>query len=164
MILRLINVLIAACAISLSCVAVAAEPPGSLHCYRTDDPVKCFVSAAQARLARVTNGDDRADAIGEMLYALSAIRSRDDTIMKEATKFSVSPSVQPVKQMDLLYALDMYASATADSADQTYESALRRFATLEQQLKGSALVKLYLNACSIIAWDDPFRERWLDFA
>lgn len=124
----------------------------------------CFVSAAQARLARIAKRDDRADAIGDMLYTLSATGNRDDNSLKEAIELSANPSVKPVKQMDLLYALDIYASATEDAADQTYLAALQRFAAMEQRLKGGALVELYVNACSIIAWDDPFRERWLGFA
>ena len=165
MIHKLLNALTAACLIALpGAEAAAAKPPASLRCYRAEDPVQCFVAAAKAKLAQVENGNDRADALGEMLYTLSALDSRDDELAKAADELAVSRAVRPVKQMDLLYVLDLYASATEAAADRTYASALRRFATLEQELKGGALVELYMNACSIIAWDDPFRERWLDFA
>jgi hypothetical protein len=64
----------------------------------------------------------------------------------------------------LLYALDLYASANGDKTNQTYLAALQRFAALEQELKGDALLELTINACSIIAWDDALRERWQGFA
>lgn len=165
MIRKLLNVLMAACLLALpGAEAAAAKPTASLRCYQAEDPVKCFVAAAKARLARIDKDNDRADAIGEMLYTLSALDSRDDGLALAARELAASASVPPLKQMDLLYALDLYASAAGAAADQTYASALRRFAALEQELKGGALVELYANACSIIAWDDAFRERWLDFA
>jgi hypothetical protein len=66
--------------------------------------------------------------------------------------------------MDLLYAIDMYDNFAAPPAKHSYTAALSRFATLENDLKGDALIDLYVNACAIIGWDDPFRVRWLDFA
>jgi hypothetical protein len=154
------NTFISACLLALSCAAAAAaKQEASLRCYRTDDAVQCFIDAAKTKLSRVTKAEDRAEAIGEMLYTLAATGGRDDALAKEAGELAAAASVRPVKQMDLLYALDIY-----EPSDQTYSNALRRFAALEQELKGDALVELYADACSIIAWDGAFAERWLDFA
>lgn len=158
-----LNAIIVFCLVCSPCFA-AAKPSASLRCYRTDDPIKCFVDLAKAKLVRVTGSDDRADVIGDILYTLSFAASRDDALKKEALELSASRSVKPVKQMDLLYALDIYTSATEESADQAYLSVLSHFSALQKELKGGALAELYMSACMIIAWDDPFRDRWISFA
>ncbi|MDD5249741.1 MAG: hypothetical protein PHY45_12180 [Rhodocyclaceae bacterium] len=150
----------------LGCVfpAAAAKTARSLRCYQSDDPAQCFIAIAKEKLAHVAAPDDRADAVGELLYALAATQTGADATVKEARALAASSAVKPVKQMDLLYAIDMYDSVAAPPAEHAYRAALSRFATLEGQLKGAALIDLHVNACAIIGWDDPFRERWLDFA
>jgi len=161
---RLFASLIASILLCWLSVAAAAKPTVSLRCYQAADPVKCFVDLARTKLGRVTNADDRADVIGDILYTLSFSASRDAALKDEALELSTSGSIRPVKQMDLLYALDIYASATEESADQTYSSALRHFSALEKQLSGGALAELYMSACMVITWDDPFRDLCIGFA
>jgi len=164
MIVGLMKLLIVACLIVLPGTAAAAKPVVASACYRAADAVPCFIAAAKLKLKQVTRGDDRADAVGEILYTLAATNGRDAAMVQAATELAASRAVRPVKQMDLFYALDLYASAADTSAQPTYVAALGRFAALEKELKGNAQVELYVNACSIIAWQEPFGERWHDFA
>ena len=153
-----------AAALALSSLAMAAKPAGAVRCYDAQAPVACFLAAAKAKLPQVTATDERADAIGELLYALAETNSADESVLKEATALAQDSAVKPVKQMSLLYAIDLYSSTLESSSDQSYWTALRKFSELEQQLKGGALIDLYVEACAIISWDDAFRERWLEFA
>ncbi len=150
------GVLLSACA-----PAIAA---GAKHCYRTGNPVPCLIKVAKDRLAGVSGANQRADAVGDLLYTLAATGGDDEALAKEARALADDRSVSPVKQMDLLYAVDVRDSSVSPPAKNSYAAALGRFALLERRLSGSDLVQLYLNACSIIDWDEPFRERWLDFA
>lgn len=148
----------------LSSGVPAAKPAGSLQCYKAKAPLECFFDVAQLRLKTVSDPNERADAIGELLYSLAETDRRNDSILREALDLSGNDAVKPDRQMELLYSLDLYGSAGDSLPEQTYFSALSRFAILERELKGRALIELYFGACSIIGWDDPFRERWLPFA
>lgn len=155
---------IAAVAIAAGLPPAALAADKALRCYRARDTVACLVAIAREKLKRVADANDRADAIGDLLYALAATHGDDASLMKEARTLAGDRSVRPAKQMDLLYSIDMRESVAAPPAQESYAAALRRFAALESELKGGALAELYVNACAIIGWDDPFRERWLDFA
>ena len=135
-----------------------------MRCYEADDAVTCFVGMAQEVLGQVKSADDRADAVGELLYALAATQTRNDAVLDEASALVRDGAVKPVKQMDLLYAIDLYAGSIDPAAEPTYAAAVRRFADLERELKNDALIELYVGACLIIGWDEPLRERWWDFA
>lgn len=148
----------------LSFPALAAKPAGPMQCYKAETPVDCLLGVAKGRLKRIEDPNDRADAIGELLYALAGTNGQDGSILKEALDLSGNDAVKPVKQMDLLYSIDLYGSAEESLPQQTYISALSRFAKLEKSLRGIELIELYVGACSIMGWDDPFRERWLQFA
>lgn len=150
--------------LAIAC-APAAAASSSARCYRQADPVTCLIGVAKQKLARITNPNDRADAVGDILYTLATTHEEDDTaLVQEARTLAGDRAVSPVKQMDLLYSIDMRDSSVSPPARASYRAVLGRFAALEKQLSGNELVELYLNACSIVNWDDPFRERWLDFA
>lgn len=144
--------------------APAAAAAGSAKCYRQAEPVSCLVGIAKKKFVRITSPNDRADAVGDILYTLATTQDDDPALTQEARALAGDAAVDLVKQMDLLYAIDMRDSSVAPPAQASYTAALSRFAALEKQLSGGALVDLYLNACSIINWDEPFRQRWLDFA
>ncbi|HEX8961614.1 MAG TPA: hypothetical protein VF801_01315 [Rhodocyclaceae bacterium] len=152
---------IAAAMLASGLPALAAD---AKHCYRGGDPVACLVDIARHKLARVTGADERAGAVGDLLFTLAATGGDDAALTKEARALAENRSVGRVRQMDLLYAIDVRESAIAPPAKDSYVAALGRFARLERELAGDELVELYFNACAIIDWDDPFRERWLDFA
>ncbi|HEX8987776.1 MAG TPA: hypothetical protein VF816_07435 [Rhodocyclaceae bacterium] len=141
----------------------ASRSDASSRCYRDKDAVPCLLGIARAKLARISDPDERADVVGDFLYTLATTGNDDDAIAQEARRLSADKSVKPVKQMDLLYSIDLHDSLTSAAAE-SYRAALARFAALEKQLSGSALVELHVNACAIGNWDEPFRERWLDFA
>lgn len=142
----------------------AAKSDGASQCYKAQVPVDCFIAAATARLDGIADPNERADAVAELLYALAATEGRGDSVLKAALELSSSEAVKPVKRMDLLYSIDLYGSAGESLPDQTFISALSRFAKLEKELQGEELVELYLGACAIIGWDAPFLWRWLQFA
>lgn len=164
MLMRFGAILLAASLAALPVAGSAAKPAGAVACHRAGDPVDCFVGLAAKILGRIAAADDRADAVGELLYALAVTGTRNDAVLGEARKLLAGDAVKPVKQMDLLYAIDAYAAALGLPSEGSYADALKRFAALQTQLKGGELVELYVNACSIIGWDEPARERWLDFA
>jgi hypothetical protein len=149
---------------AVSLPAAAAKAEGAAHCYRQDDPARCFMALAKKMLARVADADERADAISEMLYTAAIMQAEDKPLRDEARTLAGSDAVKPVRRMDLLYSIDLHASAVSSPAEESYAAALKGFAAFENQLKGGELVELYVNACSIIGWQEPFRERWLDFA
>lgn len=144
--------------------SLAAKPSGSLQCYKSDASVDCFMAAAKGRLKAIAKPNDRAEALVELLFALARTEGRDSDLLKEALALSTDAAVRPVRQMDLLYSIDLYGSAGESLPQRTFLSALSRFAILEKQLKGLELIELHVGACAIIGWDDAFRERWLDFA
>lgn len=148
----------------LSWWSLAAKPSGSVQCYKSETAVDCFLAEARQRLRGVDKPNDRAEALVELLSALAGTEGRDDALLKEALALSDDAAVKPVRQMDLLYAIDLYGSAGESLPQRTYLAALSRFALLEERLKGLDLIELHVGACAIIAWDDAFRERWLDFA
>jgi len=164
MLMRFGAILLVAGLIALPVAGSAAKPAAAAACHRAGDPVDCFVGLAAKTLGRIGAADDRADAVGELLYALAVTGTRNDAVLAEARTLAAGDAVKPVKQMDLLYAIDIYAAAPGLPSEASYADALKRFAALQAQLKGGELVELYVNACSIIAWDEPARERWLDFA
>lgn len=134
------------------------------RCYGAADPVGCFVGRATSKLRQVANPADSADAVGELLYALALTQTRNDRLLDQVRLLVADSAVKPVKQMDLLYAADLYASSIDPAAEQPFALAVSRFAALERELKGNELVELYVGACAIMAWDGPFRERWVAFA
>jgi hypothetical protein len=144
--------------------AQARKTQGSEGCYRDGEPVRCFLKLAEARLGRITALEDRTDAITELLYAMAVTGQRSESILAEAGNLAKNAAVKPVKQMDLLYAIDLYGHGTNAMSAETYEAALRRFATLAGELEGNEQAELYAGACSIVAWDASMRERWLEFA
>jgi len=158
------RLLLTAALMLMSTGALAAKPENATRCYKAKDPVHCLIKLAQTRTKSLTQAADRADALGELLYAMAITGDRNDVVLREARKLSAAKSVKPVKQMDLLYAIDLYASAASPSSDDTYARALGRFARLDRELKGSERIELYLNACSIVTWDPVLRERWIGFA
>lgn len=157
-------ILSAALLAGLSWYALAARPAGSVQCYKAEAPVACFTALAKGRLKLVADPNDRADAIVELLYSLAGTGGQDDALLKEAMDLSGNEAVRPVKQMDLMYSIDLYGSAAESLPEQTFVSAIGRFAKLEGELKGGELIELYLGACAIIGWDEASRERWLPFA
>lgn len=142
----------------------AANSDGASQCHKAQAPVDCFMAAATGRLGAIADPNERADAAAELLYALAVTENSDDSLLRSALELSASEAVKPVKGMDLLYAIDLYGSAGESLPDQTFVSALSRFAKLEKELQGEELVELYLGACAIIGWDAPFLLRWLQFA
>lgn len=156
----------------LAGVAIALLPPTaaadatsvSARCYRSDDAVPCLIGIAKAKLGRISDPNERADALGDLLYTLATTGREDASLAGLARTLAVDRAVKPVKQMDLLYSIDIADSIAAPPAASTYQTALARFAALERELKDVALIELHFNACSIVNWDEPFRERWLDFA
>lgn len=143
----------------------AAKPAaGTLQCYKAEAPVDCFLAEAKGRLKGVADANERAEALVELLYALAGTGGRDDALLKEALDLSSSEAVRPVRQIDLLYAIDLYGSAGESLPPQTFFAAIGRFMKLEGELQGADRVELYLGACAIVGWDDAFRERWLPFA
>lgn len=143
---------------------LAAKPAGTLRCYEADDPVQCFIGIARKKLEQVGDPRDRAKAISELLYGLAATHTEDAALADEARTRVDNRSLPPSRQMDLVYGIDLLESVLAPPADDTYAAALSRFAALERELRGDALVQLYVDACAIVTWDDPFRERWFEFA
>jgi hypothetical protein len=145
--------------------AHAARLHGSASCYRSPDVVACLIGIAKKKLAGIHDANERADAVGDLLYTIATTHSDDDVkLADQARMLAGDRAVKPVKQMDLLYAIDLRENSVAPPARDSYAAALRRFAALQNRLSGNELVELYLNACSITNWDGPFRERWLDFA
>jgi hypothetical protein len=144
--------------------SLAAKPPGTAQCYKSEDPVGCFMAAAKGRLKGIDRPNERAEALVELLLALAGTEGRDDALLREALALSDDAAVKPVRQMDLLYSIDLYGSAGESLPQQTFLAALSRYAVLEKRLKGIELVELQVGACAIIAWDDAYRERWLEFA
>lgn len=158
------TVLLASLLALASHAVLAAKPAGSLRCYKANEPIRCLIDQAQDKLDPIADPDDRADAIGELLYTLAVTGLHSAPLLAEARNLSENKAIKPVKQMDLLYAIDLYANAASLPSDETYTAALSRFATLDTELKGGERVELYANACLIIVWDESMRERWLDFA
>jgi hypothetical protein len=144
--------------------AYAAKSAGSGQCYRVANPARCFVEKAQGKLERIAKANDRAKAIAELLYAMAVTGVRTESIQTEARTLAADASVAPLRQLDLLFALDMYASAISPSSDDTYEVATSRFADLDTKLQGGERIELYINTCAIVSWDESIRERWLSFA
>jgi hypothetical protein len=149
--------------------SLAAKPPAktavrSVQCYKAEAPVDCFLAAAKGRLAGVADPNERAEALVELLYALAGTQGQDEVLLKEALDLTFDAAVKPIRQMDLLYAIDLYGSAGESLPPQTFSAAVGRFVKLAGELKGADLVELYLGACAIVGWDEPFRERWLPFA
>jgi len=149
---------------ALASCSLDARQPGALDCYKADDAAACFLAAAKGRLKLAPDANARADAVIELLYALAGDESHDDALLKQAFDLSSSAEVRPVRQMDLLYAIDLHGGEGESLPPRTFFMALGRFIQLEQALKGMPLAELYLNACGIIGWEDDFRERWLPFA
>ena len=148
---------------------LAAKPPAktavrSVQCYKAEAPVDCFLAAAKGRLAGVADPNERAEALVELLYALAGTQGQDEVLLKEALDLTFDAAVKPIRQMDLLYAIDLYGSAGESLPPQTFSAAVGRFVKLAGELKGADLVELHLGACAIVGWDEPFRERWLPFA
>lgn len=157
--------LLASLAIALlPSMAGAGGAGASARCYRSDDATPCLIGIAKAKLGRIADPNERADALGDLLYTLATTGSEDASLVGQARTLADDRAVKPVKQMDLLYSVDIADSIAAPPSGSSYRAALARFAALERELKGIALVELHFNACSIINWDEPFRERWLDFA
>lgn len=153
-----------AAAAVLSACSLDARQPGAIDCYKAEDAAACFLAAAKGRLKLAPDADARADALIELLYAHAGGESRDDALLKEALELSSAQSVRPVRQMDLLYAVDLYGGEGESLPPRTFFAALGRFVQFEKALQGMPQVELYLNACGIIGWEDDFRERWLPFA
>lgn len=160
-----VAVLLASVAVALlPSMATAGETGASARCYRSDDAAPCLIGIAKAKLMRVADPDEHADALGDLLYTLATTGSEDASLAGQARALADDRSVKPVKRMDLLYSLDIADSIAVPPSAPSYRAALARFAALDRELKGIALVELHFDACSIINWDEPFRERWLDFA
>jgi len=153
-----------ALAVVLSACSLDARQPGALDCYKAEDAAACFIAAAKGRLKLAPDANARAEALIELLYTLAGAEASDDALLKQALDLSSDGGVRPVRQMDLLYAIDLYGSAGESLPPRTFFTALGRFIQLDRELKGLARVELYLNACGIIGWAADFRERWLVFA
>lgn len=149
---------------SLAARPAAKPAPGAMRCYKAEAPVDCFLAAAKERMKGVADPNERAEALVELLHALAGTGGRDEALLREALDLSSHAAVRPVRQMDLLYAIDLYGSAGESLPPRTFFVAIGRFMKLEGELKGADLVELYLGACAIVGWDDAFRERWLPFA
>ncbi len=153
-----------ALAAALSACSLAARQPGALDCYKAEDAAACFIAAAKGRLNLAPDANARAEALIELLYTLAGTEASDDDLLKQALDLTSADGVLPVRQMDLLYAIDLYGSAEDSLPPRTFFMALGRFVQIEKALKDMPLVELYLNACGIIGWEADFRERWLAFA
>lgn len=160
------GLLLAAALLSgLSWWSLAAKPSATVvQCYQAGAPVDCFMAAARDRLKGIAGPNERAEALVELLPALAGTEAQDEALLRQALALSDDAGVKPLRQMDLLYAVDLYGSANASLPQQTFLAALSRFATLEKQLQGLDLIELHVGACAIIGRDDDFRQRWLDFA
>jgi hypothetical protein len=155
-------VAILACA--LSTAAAAAKPTASFRCYQAKDKVECFLRRAEEKLQRVHAIDERVDATVEVLYTLAVTGTEDDELLKQAMHLAEKPGLAPYRQMSLLYAIDLYQFAQdSPLADASYAVAQRRFRELEQALAGNELLDLYIGACSMLAWEDDFLDRWSSF-
>lgn len=164
-ILRILLPIALLAGVGVSWWSLAAKPADkTVQCYRAEAPVDCFLAAAKGRMKGVADPNERAEALVELLYALAGTAGRDAALLKEALDLSSNAEIRPVRQMDLLYAIDLYGSSGESLPPQTFVSAIGRFMKLEGELKGADLVELYLGACAIVGWDEAFRERWLPFA
>jgi hypothetical protein len=160
------SALLAILAVAVSTWAGAAKPAatGSLHCYQAKDRVECFLKRAEEKLQRVRGTDERADATAEVLYTLAVTGTEDDDLLRQAMILTEKTGLAAHRQMSLLYAIDLYQFAQESPlADASYAVAQNRFRELEKTLSGNELLNLYVGACSMLAWEDDFLERWSSF-
>jgi hypothetical protein len=156
--------LAAAILAAASTAAAAAKPSGAFRCYQAKDRVECFLRRAEEKLQRVRAADERVDATAEVLYTLAVTGTEDEALLKEAMHLAETPGLAPHRQMSLLYAIDLYQFAQdSPLSDASMALAQTRFRELEQTLAGNDLLRLYIGACSMLAWEDDFLERWSSF-
>lgn len=147
-----------------SSAAWAAERPGrSQRCLGAKDPVACLMQASMSALKRIGRPDERAEAVADLLYALAETQGRNDALRTQADELARAPQVSPLRQMDLLYGIDLYDSSGGAKSLPTFRAAIQRFDELDQSLQGRTRVELYFGACSMLTWGDAFRSRWLEF-
>jgi hypothetical protein len=150
--------------LALPAAAATAKPTPSFRCYEAKDRVECFLLLAEQKLQRVKAADERADATAEVLYTLAVTGTEDEQLLKGAMRQAEAPGLAPHRQMSLLYAIDLYQYAQESPlAEATLTVAQGRFRELESTLSGNDLLQLYIGACSMLAWEDDFLERWSDF-
>ena len=142
----------------------AAKPAAATQCYRAADIVGCFLDRAGATLRRVEDPGERADAVGELLYTLAATGRQDPALLREAMALAGRRPLAAYREMNLLYAIDLYQFSTESPlADVSYRAATSRFHELEKAADAGQRLDLYSGACAMLGWEEAFLERWSEF-